>query len=152
MSKKQNNNTALTVSADINTIDALTLLDQRISNLKAVTESNYKTSGVIDGTPFAIKNETKVENLIKAFSVIIGKSEMYGKAAKALGRKTYPAFVVGGGNVEDWKHDIELRLAIIEHADELATLNSYKEKMSKFLSEADQKAQLLKEMADHFSK
>ena len=39
-------------------------------------------------------------------------------------------------------------IAIIEHKETLDKLNSYKERVSKFLSEEDQKAMLLKEMEE----
>lgn len=140
--------TALVVSTP--TMDILEVLNKKINDLKEVTECAYKTSGNLEGFG-DIKNETKVENLIRAFSSVRGREKAYDDAAKELGLKSYPAFLIGGGTSEDWKKDILLRKAVIEHADELKKLNEYKEKMSRFMSEADQKAQLLKEMQEHFS-
>ena len=145
--KKETSN-ALAINTP--TMDVLEVLNKKISDLREVTECSYKTSGQLEGFG-DIKTETKVENLIRAFSSVRGREKAYEDAAKELGLKTYPAFTVNGGNSESWKSDILLRKAVIEHADELKKLNEYKEKISRFMSEADQKAQLLKEMTDYFS-
>jgi len=129
--------------------EVLTLLDQEIGKLKAVTESVYKTTGNLEGFG-DIKTETKIENLIRAFSSVKGREKAYDDAAKHLGLTTYPAFSISGGNAADWEKDIRLRIDVITHSDKLAKLNEYKDKMSKFLSAEDQKAMLLKDMTEYF--
>jgi len=126
--------------------DVLDALNKKIASLKHIEESKYKTTGILE--QFGdIKAEMKIENLIRAYSSIIGREKLYNEAAAQLGRgKSYPAFVVSGGNAEDWKNDITLRINILEHKETLDKLNAFKEKMSKFLSEEDQKAILMKEM------
>jgi len=127
--------------------DVLTLLDKQIAGLKKIADSVYKTSGVLE--VFGdIKVETKLENLIRAHSMVINKEEAYNRSAKILGLTTYPQFSISGGTSKDWEQDILLRIDIITHKKKLDKLNAYKERMSKFLSEEDQKAMLLKEMAE----
>jgi hypothetical protein len=109
----------------------------------------YKTTGNLDGFG-DIKQETKLENLIRAFSSVKGREKAYDDAAKDLGLTTYPQFSISGGTAADWKQDIVLRIDIITHKDKLDKLNDYKEKMSKFLSAEDQKTMLLKEMTEFF--
>lgn len=145
MSKKTT--TAIAKIEDVPQV--LSLLDQEIAKLKTISESIYKTAGVLEGFG-DLKQETKIENLIRAFSSVKGREKAYDDAAKHLGLTTYPAFSVSGGNTADWEQDIRLRIDIITHKDKLDKLTEYKDKMSKFLSADDQKAMLLKEMTDYF--
>lgn len=147
MGKKPTTAVAIAKVEDVPQV--LSLLDQEIGKLKVISESVYKTTGNLEGFG-DIKAETKVENLIRAFSSVKGREEAYNKAAKELNLSTYPQFSVSGGNAADWKQDILLRIDIITHKDKLDKLTEYKDKMSKFLSAEDQKAMLLNEMADYF--
>jgi hypothetical protein len=148
--KKDKATTALMVKGqDVPSV--LQILEEKISSLKHITDTVYKTTGNLEGFGTNIQKEMKVENLIRAFGSVMARSEVYNAAAKALGQKTYPAFEVSGGDMEAWKHDIILRINIINHQETLDKLNGYKEKMSKFLSEEDQKSMLLKEMAEFMS-
>lgn len=152
MSTKKSNKstegtTGLTVISD--TPSMLDALNAKIKALKHIEDSVYKTSGNLDGFG-DIKAETKIENLIRAFSMIQGKAEGYAKASVELGLETVPAFQVSGGTVADWKQDIQLRINIINHKETLDKLNGFKSKMESFLSEQDKKALLIKEMENFF--
>lgn len=146
MTKKSSKSVELAV-VGASVPDVLTILNDKLKSLKAVTECSYKTSGNLEGFG-DIKNETKVENLIRAFSSVRGKETAYNAAAKELGLTTYPAFSVSGGNSEDWKQDILLRKAVIEHADTQKKLEDLSSKAQKFLSEKDQYNIFLKEAAE----
>ena len=136
--------------ADTKTADVLTNLDERIKSLKAITECNYKTSGSMTGFGTNVKDEMKIENLLRMGSSVTLRAEAYDKFANSIGRTTYPVFN-DGGTVADWEFDIKLRIAVIEHKTTLDTLTAYKDKMSKFLSEAEQKEMLMGEMATFLS-
>lgn len=125
-------------------------LNERINNLKHVTECVYKTNGQLETC--SIKTETKVDNLIKAHASLLVREEYYIKAAKDLGRRSWPEFSISGSPVSDWKSDIKLRIEVIEHQDTLNKLNEFKDKAAKFLSEEDQKAMLIQEMVNFFDK
>lgn len=127
--------------------DVLSILNDKLASLKAVTECSYKTNGNLEGFG-DIKFETKVENLIRAFSSVRGKENAYNSAAKELGLETYPAFSVSGGNSDDWKQDILLRKAVIEHADTQKKLQDLTDKAKTFLTQADQYQLFIKEAGD----
>lgn len=149
---KENKKTNAVALKETNKIpEMLTVLDGKIAELKTITDSVYKTTGNLEGFG-DIKAETKIENLIRAFSSVNGRKKAYDEAAAILGLTSHPQFTVSGGTVEDWEQDIKLRIEIITHKDKLDKLNEYKEKMSKFLSEEDQKAMLVNEMTEFFSK
>lgn len=149
MSKKVTTTALMVKGQDVPSV--LQVLEEKIASLKHITDTVYKTTGNLEGFATNIQKEMKVENLIRAFASVQSRAAVYHTAAKELGQKTYPAFEVSGGDVEAWKHDIILRINIINHQETLDKLNGYKEKMSKFLSEEDQKSMLLKEMADFMS-
>ena len=132
--------------------EVLTQLNEKIASLKRIEESVYKTNGEVEGFSTNIKEEMKIENLIRTYSSVKMREAGYLAAVRELGLTTFPAFVVGSGSPDDWKHDIMLRIDILTHKETLDKLNGFKEKMGKFLSEQDQKAMLLKEMQDFFSK
>ncbi len=138
------------ILADTKTANVLSVLDEKIQSLKAITECNYKTSGVMTGFGVNVKEETKIENLLRMGSSISLRAKAYDEFANSIGRTTYPVFS-DNGTVDDWNHDIKLRLAVIEYKETLDKLTSYKEKMSKFLSEAEQKEMLMGEMAGFLS-
>lgn len=148
LSKKGND---LVVMENANVPEVLTLLKNKIDSLKHITDSVYKTTGNLE--EFGdIKVESKIENLIRAYSSVKGREKAYHDAAADLGRKQYPAFNISGGNAEQWKEDILLRINIIEHKETLDKLKSYEERFAKFLSEADQKNMLMKEMEEFLNK
>lgn len=122
-------------------------LEAKIKSLDHITGSKYKTNGKLNGFN-NIHEETNVGNLIKAFSFVSNKAKAYANAAEEMGLDTFPVFKESDSDVSDWKEDIMLRIAIINHKETLDKLNSYKEKFQKFLSEEDQKNMLLSEMAD----
>lgn len=127
--------------------DVLSILNDKLKALKTVTECAYKTTGNLEGFG-DLKNETKVENLIRAFSMVRGKENAYNDAAKELGLVTYPAFAISGGTSADWKQDILLRKAVIEHADTQKKLEDLSTKAKSFLTQADQYEIFLKEAAE----
>ena len=132
----------------------LEILDKELTELKAITDKPWKTSGILDlgtGATIAIKTETKVENLVKALSSIIGRKHFYDQAQKLLELKEVPEFSLNG-TLESWVEDIKLRLAIVQYEERKNKLQEFKDKMSKFLSEDDQKKVLLNEMISYLKK
>jgi hypothetical protein len=78
MGKKPTTAVAIAKVEDVPQV--LSLLDQEIGKLKVISESVYKTTGNLEGFG-DIKAETKVENLIRAFSSVKGREEAYNKRA-----------------------------------------------------------------------
>jgi hypothetical protein len=146
--KNQTNSLAL---VDTSVPDIISKLNAEISKLQHISDSVYKTPGTIDGFG-DIRKETLIPNLIRAYSVVLAKEANYNKAAEDLGLPSYPVFEANGCSAAQWKEDIQLRIAIIEHKDKLDKLVSYRDRVSKFLSEQDQKSLLLKEMEAFLNK
>jgi hypothetical protein len=131
-----------TVGQDVPQV--IELLEAKLKTMDDVRESKYITNGVLD--KHDIKTETKIEELIKCFASVLAREEIYNKSAEVLGIETYPTFDICGGNVEHWKHDIQLRIKVINQKDTVEKLEYFKSKMSEFLSKEDQKNMLMKEM------
>jgi hypothetical protein len=141
---------ALILKNDMEMPGLIENLNKKISELKHIEESVYRTSGKLEGFVINLKEEMKIENLIKMKASLIVRKNYYDEAAKSLGRKSYPDFKVDGFSIEDWDKDIQLRIQIIEHKDTLDKLNSFKEKAAKLMSEQDQKNMLINEMKNFF--
>lgn len=136
----------LAVAVTDNVPSVLDALNAEIASLKHIQETQYKTTG-LPGMDFGnIKEEKVLDNLYRLASALVGKKHFYEKGMEWLGINTYPPFRWSGYSIEEWRDDILLRIAVLEHKDRLDKLNEFKDKMSKFLSEEDQKAILFKEM------
>lgn len=135
-SEKSKESTALAV-VGTSVPDVLSILNEKLKALKTVTECAYKTNGQLAGFG-DIKAETKVENLIRAYSSVRGRENAYNEAAKELGLTSFPVFNESGGTAADWKQDILLRKAVIEHADTQKKLQDLTDKAKSFLTQADQ--------------
>ena len=143
--KSNKSEVSLEVAVNTPTAEVLAALDAKIKSLKRIEETPYKTQGNLTGV-CNVKTETKIDNLIRAYASVIAREKVYVEAAEELGHTTYNVFTVDGGTREDWKHDIKLRTDIINYDETLTKLKVYKDKMSSFLSQQEQKEMLLKEM------
>lgn len=149
MSKKEKGLSVVGTFDLKNTTGILDKLDEALAKLKMVEESPYKTSGDPDLSPFGnIKTELKIENLVKLYSSIKIRATAYGDAMVDLGIETLGAFTQNGGTLDDWKHDIKLRMDIVNYQDRYNKLKEAKEKLRGFLSEEEQKLIILKSVAE----
>jgi hypothetical protein len=122
----------------------ISVLEDKLKTLDHIKSTTYITSGVLDGND--LKKETKIDVLIRSFASVLSRETVYNQSAIELGLETYPAFEIAGYATKSWKHDIKHRIAVINQKDTFDKLEGYKEKISKFLSEQDQKDMLMKEM------
>lgn len=145
MSKKKEKNvtTELAIKDMSDTTLLLEKLDSELAKVRTIEETPYKTGGTIDGFG-DIKTETKIENLIRAYSSYKGRFNAYVDSATDLGINTYPAF---GPSLEDVSHDIKLRIAIIRQDVKTKALKEAKTQISKFMSEEEQKLMIFKDLA-----
>ena len=127
------------------TISILAKLDEQLSQLKKIEETPYKAGTNLEGFG-DVRVEQKIENLGRAFSMVRGKNDAYVNAMEELGETEYPVFTISGGTVEDWKHDIKLRLQITKQEVRSKALKEAKDKISKFMSEEEQKKSILMEL------
>lgn len=142
---KHTASTAVAVIHGANVIDSLEQIDAKLKSLKHITDSTYRTSMNLPGFG-DLKQETKIDVLLRALSMVNGKEKAYNEAASLVDLPSYPAFTEGGGNTKDWIQDIKLRIAIINSKETHDKLQEYKTKMSTFLSQQDQKNMLEQEM------
>ena len=129
--------------------DAIQVLNDKIASLKHITESVYCTSGKVvmsSGSTLDIKTETNKENLIKAYASIKARVSDIEGAYEDLGIVKYPLVKIDGGSIAEWKKDITLRLAVIDHKDEVDNLTSMKKEWEELMDKEDRKALLLKKM------
>jgi len=130
--------TSLSTGAELTIPNVLVAIQDKIKTFKGIETSKFKTTMQLSGFG-DLGKETKVDNLVKAYSSVKGRSEAYANAAKDLGVESYPEFVVDGGSAADWKKDISLRIQIINHKDELDKLRALEAEAKTFLSAEDQK-------------
>ena len=149
--KNNTNNEVATIPNDVPQV--LSLLQAELDKQKHIEESVYKTSGNFAPGLTNLKDETKVENLYKGLSIVLGKEHFYNLAIKTLKREHLQnhVFKHEGFTVEEWTADVELRIAIIENKERLDKLKEFKQRAEEFLSEQDKKAILFRDMAGFLS-
>jgi hypothetical protein len=140
------------VSAQNDVPKALELLAEELRNLTATAETPYKTTGLITGFSKGVKDETNMSVLIQMYGSVTRKSEMYDEAQKALGLTTAPALKIASGTAEEVKHDIKLRIAIVNHSQRKAELEKLIEEGKQFLTREDQYAIYLQKIGSVVSK
>ena len=139
MAKTTQTSTALATPV----ISSIQAVDTALKALKRIEDKVYKTNGLVEGGfNQNLQDETKIETLIKMMGSIAGRAKSYNDAADFLGIKTFPVFKVNGGTVEDFKHDIELRIAIIQNESKLNKLKELKAKYVDLMDKEDKKAQV----------
>lgn len=148
MSKKENTETGMVITTASSVPDALKALNQKLKELKHIQDSVYKTSGNVTTSNGVkdIKNETNKPELVKAFSGIIARAEAIEKAYDKLAITDYPVVKIDGGTVEEWKADILLRIAIIDHKETYDSLNAIKKEWEELMDKDDRKALLIEKM------
>ena len=145
-SKPTKNSKTMELSVTTETPEILGKLEQEIAKLKDIESAPWKTSGVVDGFSTNIHDEKDIQTLIKMMSSVLGRERAYNDAADFLNLKTFPVYNMNGANAEQVADDIKLRINIIQHKDKLEKLKGFKEKMTSFLSQQEQKEMLLKDM------
>ena len=132
---------------------AIIILEEEIKALGDLTEREFKTTGVhITNVPESlnIKDETSKERLTSIFSVILAKSEAYWAAQTELGLEV-KQFKHGGFTLEEWKHDILLRVAQIDHHQNYKDKVEERDTLKTFISEEEKKADALKKFFERRS-
>jgi hypothetical protein len=127
-------------------LGGIELVNQRIADLKHITESVYKTTGRVQGFPNKIQDETSISELIKMYSAVAGRGASYDAAAKDLNLTTVPVFKLEGGTVKEYKHDVQLRIAIIANKETLDELNTIKKEFTELMDKEDRMALLAKKL------
>lgn len=158
MSKSGNSKTtavALTKNSDVPSV--LQAIEAKIQSIEKITTTPWQATTKCESFGNRnLRDETKLENLARALSALRGKKREYDAAFTdsrenlGMGKTNYPAFVDDGCTIEQWHHDIVLRMNIIEQEETLNKLNKHKAAMTKFLSEEDQKAAVINDFMNDF--
>lgn len=136
--------------ASTSVIDLLQTVKEQLDKLKHIEESVYKTKGVVE--PFGnIQNITCESELIKAYSSLRNRKIAYDEAVDDLNLHTVPVFKFDGSTLEEWKHDIELRLSIISQKSTFDELNELKRGYEELMDKED-KLKLLQQKQDKLIK
>ncbi len=145
----KNKNTGLTVQKDVPSV--ISALEAELKGIREVTESNYRTSGNLEGIG-DIKTMTDLSSLVKAYASVTIRENTYYNASQELGLDEVPAFVVSGGSKEDWKQDISLRIKIITHETRKKELETLINEVKGFLSVEDQRAMTMAKIEKFLNK
>lgn len=127
--------------------NALDLLKQELAGLKAITETQYKTEGKVDGFNSCIQEESLIENLVRMHSAIFSRAKFYNESQKSLGISTLPLFKINNSTPEAFEHDIKLRIAVLQHADRKKVLEDLVKEGESFLTKEDQYKMYLDKVA-----
>ena len=126
-------------------------LETTLKSFEGINESNYRTSGNIDGLG-DIKTMTDLSLLIRASGMIIDSERVYNQGAEAMQLETFPQYSYKGNTVADWLQDIKLRYDLINQKDTIDTLNTFKKELEGFMTEQDKKAVLMTRMQEFLNK
>lgn len=123
----------------VDVFEGIEAVNKAIESLKHITDSVYKTSGLIPGFAKNIKDETSIEELIKMYSSVSGRAKAYAEAAEDLlgPDSTYPAFKLNGATVADFKSDIKLRIDILNHKAKYDELVAIKKEYTELMDKQD---------------
>jgi len=99
-----------------------------------------------------IKDINSVSKLTRAAASVMLRAEYYTNAANKIGTnlKKYPA-KIDGASPKAWLEDIEARVVIISHKDQLDRLNKAKTLLESHLSEKDKLQRDMEKIADLFT-
>ena len=147
-----NPGTGVSVEGQFGSIpEVLSAIKSKIATLGKIETTKFKTKGDMPGFPTNLQKEENVNTLIAAYSSAKGRSEAFAAAATELG-VTGKTLDLGGSTLEEWRHDIDLRIKIVTQSDELKKLRKLEEKASTFLSQEDQKAIFFQELMGELGK
>lgn len=137
----KSSNMGIALSTDSSVPDALQAIRAELKTLKAVTETQYKTEGRVEGFPKAIQEETNIETLIRMHSSIFGKANAYNNSVAAiadeLGGLSVPVFKMAGSTPEAFQADIVLRIKVLNVTERKTYLEGLLKEAEQFLTEKD---------------
>lgn len=133
-------------------------IDVQLAKLKAIEQTPWKAGQTLDcgGQSINIRTETKLDNLVKALSSVMGREVMYNEAVKfaqaeikqAGGElKDFPPFTIDGHPADAIKSDIVLRMRISTQEETRSKLEKLRARANEFMTVEDKKAAFLAELA-----
>lgn len=134
-------------------LDALEMVRERIRAIKVISDAPPRTNGMFKYNPtvqnaIIVGTVTNVAELLHILGFVLEKENMYNAAADKCVMKEYPAFTWCGYSAADWTHDIRVRVAIINHHNNLSQLETAERELSGFLSQDDKLTMLLSKLGN----
>jgi len=127
-------------------ISALEILKAELMGLRSIAETQYKNSVNVQGFPVSIDSCTDIVVLVKMHSSVSSKARAYNNSLIELGVKEAPVFKMNDTTVEDFEHNIKLRIAVIQHEDRKKELEELVKEGEAFLTKEDQYQIYLKKL------
>jgi hypothetical protein len=149
---EENNNTNL-VKVDERVSTMYDMVLKMKTKLNDIKDINYKTNGLFRYNPslnangVKIQTENRIHVLLSVLGFILSKAEEYNNAAKTIELKEYPLFKWLDYTAAEWTHDIKLRIAFINHKDELAALSEAESTLADLLTKDERTDRKLNELA-----
>lgn len=129
-------------------LDTLNAVRSKIQNIKLIADAPARTHGKFKYNPTGIPETTintvtNVADLLNILGFLMEKENRYNAAADAIGLNEYPVFTWCGYPVADWKHDITVRIAVINHHKNLGVLEMAEKELTTFLTQDDRLQMLI---------
>jgi hypothetical protein len=151
--KPKTQTTTAVATTNTKALDALGAVRERIKAIKIISDAPPRTNGLFKYNPstsqaIKISDITSVMELLNILGFVMEKETMYNKAAVCCQLKEYPVFTWNGFTVADWSHDIRVRIAIINHHNNLSQLQTAEHELAGFLSQDDKLTMLLAKLGN----
>lgn len=131
-------------------------VSEQLEKIKSIEQEDYKISASFRYNPtnsysaICISECSSITELIHVLAFLQAKTHHYQGAANELGLKEFPIFKWMGYTVEDWQHDIQLRIQFLEYHKKKSKLEKWKSKLEDFLSEEDRVNAMMIELQEDF--
>lgn len=127
-------------SADQKTLDLIALVTKQKGEIAEAERPQWKTNcsfSFLEGRATDTVNlhvETDLRKLIRMAAWLKMQEHWYDNAADVLSVLPYPRFEWGGSSVDDWLHDIRLRIGRLQLADKRKKLEALESRLNAVVS------------------
>ncbi len=128
-------------------------IKEELSKIETLTSSPWTTSGnfrwnpgYLGNDPINIHKSKSIGALLSIDAYIRVKHEEYVKSAEMRNLKSYPVFTWLEYTYNQWKHDLDIRIAVISQKDRVDQLTADKKELEQFLDKEDRMSILLDKM------
>lgn len=136
---------------EVSAISVLDVVNQKLDSFEGLRESNYRIPvPIIDN--FNLREETSIEEIIQLHGELKLKDKLFKESQIELGVKRCKPYTQCGGSIEDWTHDMRMRIQTINEKETIDTLKGLKTKWEGRLTEDQQNEILAKETAEILSR
>lgn len=128
-------------------------LEKVIATMKEIETSKWLTNGklLLSIGTIDVKTETSIEKLVMGYANAKHAEKVMQEAYAEMGINEYPLIKIGGNSVEDIKHDVNLRIQIIQQKDKLDFLTTMKKEFEELMDKEERKV-LLEDKLSNFLK